>query len=60
MHESFVGKSYLIDAAVEVLIPLSPSELQPARRTLQHTWQTGKKYIYKSHHGLELKKNSIY
>lgn len=53
MHESMGSKSYLIDAAIEVLIPLAPSELQSARRTLQHTWKQVKN---KSHHSLELKK----
>lgn len=53
MHESMDSKSYLIDAAIEVLIPLSPSELQPARRTLQHTWKQVKNI---THHGLGLKK----
>lgn len=58
MHESMGSKSYLIDAAIEVLIPLAPSELQSARRTLQHTWKQVKN---KSHHiVLKLKKNGIY
>lgn len=57
MHKSMDSKSYLIDAAIEVLIPLSPSELQPARRTLQHTWKQVKNI---SHHGLGLNKNGIY
>lgn len=45
MHESMGSKSYLIDAAIEVLIPLAPTELHSARRTLQHTWKQVKVII---------------
>lgn len=57
MHESMGSKSYLIDAAIEVLIPLAPTELHSARRTLQHTWKQVKN---KSHHSLEFKKKMVF
>lgn len=49
--------NYLIDAAIEVLIPLAPTELHSARRTLQHTWKQVKN---KSHHSLEFKKKMVF
>lgn len=57
MHELMGSKSYLIDAAIEVLIPLAPTELHSARRTLQHTWKQVKN---KSHHSLEFKKKMVF